>query len=213
MRVLTCAVLAAAGALLVGGTISVSPTAADDKKTEDTKVVPREMIRVSNSDQGNAQLKDWSKKDEERYQDILRTASNTGASNVFLVHGETFNEAVWLTQAMYFSKQGSGHTGQADVVTAPPPGSTTAPIPGQRFKVWVVAYLGSGPSDRWVIKSVERTETRIRVSYVDAGGLRGDVKPYLIWASLGPLDPGKYAVELYDTGAKEVKLTRIVRVR
>jgi hypothetical protein len=81
----------------------------------------------------------------------------------------------------------------------------------------VVAYLGSGSDSDWSFVSVERTGTRVRVMFKDHttefGARVGNVRPSVIWAPLGPLEPGRYALELYETASREVKLTRSVEVK
>ena len=197
---LTAAVLVGFGPSRAGGQ-------RDDKaKAEEWKAVPREHIRVCNTEQKNEPLKkeEWTKFDEERYRNILGIALKVGPSNVFLVYGDTFGNAVEATHKA-FSPYG-GHTGGADTILPNLAGTEKKP------EVWVVAFIGVSSPDRWTIKKVERAGTRIRVSYADHGSVQGTTAPVIVWAKLGPLDPGRYTLELFGTNDDEIKLTRLVRI-
>lgn len=212
MRASHVAVIIGAGSFLAAWCLA--PGAADDKpQPGKTVVVPKEAIHISNADQTPPKPKGWSKDDEEQYQSILRSVAHSGVSNVFLVRGKDLREAMDFTTWAYNER--NTHNARANETL--PPWRDHLPEPGKPAgrsyaDVWVVAHLGSSSSDRWSINSVERTGTRIRVSYVDHGPVRGDIEPYILWAPLGQLPGGKYAVELYEVNAEEVKLTRTVRV-
>ena len=81
-------------------------------------------------------------------------------------------------------------------------------------RIWVVAYFGvSGSSpEAWVVTDVERAGGRVRLSFRYNGAETDDLKPYFVWAPLGPLGAGTYTLELYDAGGREVVLSRTVRL-
>ena len=204
------------------------PGAAADKATEqkgkqeETKIVPPKLIHVSNPDQDNPKPKGWNADDRDRYEEIRGAAKRGGPSNVLLVHGDDFRWAVWSTWQAY-NHYGTYTAENALPARDPDPEKKDDPDPPKdvnKSAVWVVAYLGTDTSDRWLIKSVERTGNRVRVSYTDryknpggVGATVGDSTPYIMWAPLGRLDAGKYTLELYETNEMEVKLTRLVLVK
>ena len=191
-------------AVLVGFGPSHAGGQRDGKaKAEEWKAVPREDIRVSIFGQGNVPLKkeEWTENDEKEYRNMIAVARKVGPSNIFLVYGNSFSAAAAETGAAI------GVFGGRQADTLPALQKDQKP-----FDVWVVVHLGVSSSDRWTIKAVERAGPRIRVSYADHGSVLGITEPYLMWARLGQLDPGKYTLELFKVNDEEVKLTRIVRI-
>jgi hypothetical protein len=198
----------------------VKATTDDKGKPEETKTVPKKLIHVSNPDQDNPRPKDWTRADAEMVQEILSVAKQGGPSNVLLVHGDDLRWAVASTWQAYNPYSSAGAEAVLTARNPSPKKKMEGDPPKEKpFDVWVVAYLGRDSSSRWSIKSVERTGNRIRVLYTDhyrdPGVLVrvGDDKPYMMWAPLGRLEPGKYTVELYETNDKEVNLTRLVKVK
>ncbi len=175
-------------------------TATEDKKgAEKTESVAAEDLYTTQAGPP-ARLKDWTNRDEQTLEAVKRAAMRVGPSNVFLVRGNSFRDAVGATEWAFGEL---GHTGKAD---------EAFPRRLKDADVWVVTFLGTGSSDRCAVRAVERTGARIRVSYVDRGGVLGDIVAHFAWARLGRLEPGKYTAELYDLDRNEVTLSRLVRV-
>jgi hypothetical protein len=212
----TAIVVGCVVAALVAGTplSRLATSAAEDKKQEDKKqdtiTIPRKEIHVSVGDSPKAE--GWTEADKKIYDEILTCVKKTGPSNIILVSGDDFRWAVASTYQAYNFYTTYNATG---VFPARDPKGLDLVLPkkGQRFGVWVVAYLGMATSDQWTIKSVERTGTRIRVVYTANSRQLGDDVAYMLWAPLGPLEEGKYTLELYETNDKEVSLSRLVKVK
>lgn len=90
------------------------------------------------------------------------------------------------------------------------------PIPavtiGTGDTVWLAAFLGSDGSipPAYKVRAIEVTGRTIRVSYErdDSSGRTCDLCAYMIWAPVGRMEAGLYTLELFDTAAGEVTVTR-----
>lgn len=211
------------GGLGYVGSAATGPGGAPDAK-EKTHVVPRERIHRNWQEADRpARSKDGGAVKEETYRMIRAAASHTGASNVFLVCANDFPAAIEATSGAYnttFPPGGADWTIPRVKTGDLPRNSTKADVPPKPIKrpdVWLVAYLGSDSSDRWLVVRAERTGTRLRLIYTDrfrTPGViaAGDSDPRLVWVPLGPIPGGKYTVDLFETVEKEVTLSRLVRV-
>ena len=70
---------------------------------------------------------------------------------------------------------------------------------------------GSDP-EAWVVKGVERSGNKVRVSFFKRLARTKDLQPYFAWVPLGTLEGGTYTLELFEAGDQEVKLARTVSV-
>lgn len=187
--------------LMSGGT---RPVVAQGAKKVETKEVPLESIYYTFPQKG---LKALNKRDvDEKYhlvmQEIYNTAVRMGASSVFLARGDNTSEAVkgaWWVFRMNNS--------------AEEPSPLHSSSKSDQF--WLVAYLGSaGSHGEWLLKSARIGEETIRLVYcqVKGGAVRDDRHPYIAWVPLGKLEPGSYALELFDADEKQVTLRRRVAI-
>jgi hypothetical protein len=132
---------------------------------------------------------------------LHRDSHGMGASNTFLVKGKDIAAAVKATRLVFTGGRRAG-----------------VPVTGERDlhskDCWLVAYLGTGPSTPppWVIESVTRKGFTIRVTYSEPRRARStrDVHQSFLWVPLGPLEPGTYSLELFDSGKGQVTLQRRV---
>jgi hypothetical protein len=92
--------------------------------------------------------------------------------------------------------------------------SFATPETESKYKVSAVV-LGAAGSDppAWLVDSVERKGDVVRLGYRKREAKSKDRHPYLFWAPLGELEPGSYALELFDAEKKEVTFLRRVTVR
>jgi hypothetical protein len=124
---------------------------------------------------------------------------------VFLVRGKDINEAVRAASSAMVGFSGGGYP------VAPKEGEW--PPPTESRQLWLVAYLGSGPSGTNAaapIQSVEREGKAIRLAYRYRGNEHKDMMPYIFWVPLGEMEKGTYTLELFDTDKKELTLLRRV---
>ncbi len=145
-------------------------------------------------------------KDLDNELEIVRKAAlRAGSSNLFLVRGGNFDEALKATRVVY----GSGWGGKGEPAVAR--GAK------QTGELWVVAFLGNTYSDpaAFDIKRIEMDGLTVRVvfSRPHPGGRSQDFTPYIIWANLGNLESGSYRLELIDADQKdEIVMFRRVAV-
>ena len=189
------------------------------ERATDPVVVSRDAIFLSHPDQNRCKKVGWAEADEEIYEDLLRAAKHAGPSNLLLVRGDDLRAAVAATYPAYNTLFTAGNATGERVLPERKAGSLALvpPRPGRQAGVWAVAYLGSGSDSDWTFHAAERSGTRVRVSFRDntaapGGGRVGNVRPNMVWAPLGVLARGRYTLELYETGSREVRLTRVVHV-
>src|SRR5262245_25918428 len=173
-----------------------------DKKHAEAKVVPLDSIYYTFRQKG---VKPFSQRDvEEKYHIILKelfqTATGMGASNVFMVRGDSISEAVDATWFVFCRSE-------------PARQATPPPRMSKSDKFWLVAYLGThGSHGEWLRKSAQISGKKIRLTYYNGrkGAILLDMRPYLAWVPLGNLEPGAYTLELFDEQENEVNLMRRV---
>jgi hypothetical protein len=123
-----------------------------------------------------------------------------GASNILLVRGKDFAEAVRSTRW--------GFAGvSADAPVEGPYVSKAAPL-------WVVAYLGAAGSEPpvWLVHSVVVQGPTVRVTFrkQESLGNSADFHHYFVWIPLGQAIARTYTLELFDADKQEVVLSRRV---
>lgn len=136
---------------------------------------------------------------------ISRAARRVGASNIFLVRGDSIAEVLFATRTLY----GDGMNGNGK------------PIVGHEVKkrgeVWVGAFLGNSFTSpaAYAIHRIELDGQTIRVVFSQPRGAQADdMGPYFIWAKIGKLEPGKYQLELVNADQKdEVVMCRKIEVQ
>ena len=178
-----------------------------------TAPVPRDAVRRVAADQiyssteqtGLRKFPAWEKKGTKEWiSEILKAGDRNGASNVFLVHGNDIEEAIWPSYQVICEGYGAE--------TAHSPDDSISPV-------WLVAYLGKHliNPEEWEVESVTVEGRQIRLKYGRPNGKewRPSVQwlsPYYYWAPLPKLAPGVYSVELYDASEKAITLLRRVKV-
>jgi hypothetical protein len=87
---------------------------------------------------------------------------------------------------------------------------------GTNEPLWVAAYLGTDGSmpPAYQIRSIELTGKTLRVAYErdESPGRSCDLRAYLIWAPVGPIEAGVYTLELFDVANQQVTLSRTYSV-
>jgi hypothetical protein len=163
-------------------------------------------LRSVYSTNGQKGLRAVTKRPGEAYAEDLTLIAREvrgGSPNVLLVRGDGIGEAVAATRRAF--------TGAvlADQPVRPEGESVPASL-------WMVAFLsveGSEPA-AWLVRSAERKGKVVRLSVErpKRGDASKDMHPYFVWVPLGKLAAGRYTLELYDAGSKEVTLMRRVTV-
>lgn len=149
----------------------------------------------------DAVLKDEGDAAKKAYQLLAAAARRRGATDLFMVEAKDFAGAVGLS-ADAFCRGVPGEGGRKPFAWRP----------NRDGVYWVFAYLGRGPAQSRGVASVEVGKGHVRVSFDTHRVDTEDDHAHLAWVELGALDPGKYALELYDTKHKEVALSRTVHV-
>jgi hypothetical protein len=82
--------------------------------------------------------------------------------------------------------------------------------------MWVAAYLGSDGSIplAFRIQAVEVRDKTIRIAYErdESPGRSCDVRAYVVWAPVGPVEAGSYTLELFNMAPDSVTVTRPCQV-
>jgi len=133
---------------------------------------------------------------------IFGESSGVGASNVFLVSGDSIEDAVAATLRVF-----AASTSADDVVKSDDASSS---------HFWAVAYLGiSGSGSPWIVHDIklDGTAVRIRASKPKIQMGAADVHQYFLWVPLGQLEPATYDIELRDAETERLTLLRQVVVR
>lgn len=127
-----------------------------------------------------------------------------GASNAFLVDATDASDAV---NASFRVLVGSG--------------GAEIPVPVDkpdllRGSLWLVVYLGSGPSNPtwWTVEGVTVDKARVVLSYrkPKPQPATDDRRRYYYWVPLGKLDQETYEIQLFDADKGVVTLMRRVEV-
>lgn len=78
--------------------------------------------------------------------------------------------------------------------------------------LWIAVYLGRDGSmpPAYQVRAIAVTGKTLRVSYGhDAAPVRScDLRDYLVWAPVGPVESGVYTLELFDVAAGDVTASR-----
>lgn len=125
----------------------------------------------------------------------------SGGSNVFLARGDNLRDAIHATM------RAAGLLG-LDRPVAKPGGEA-------RGDYWLVAYLGLGTTDSFIVESVTIEENTIRLVYTKPESKNPTLigYQYFYWVPLGKLQAGDYELELFDSGRKKGTLMRLVEVK
>jgi hypothetical protein len=97
------------------------------------------------------------------------------------------------------------------------PGESVLTVAGSTSeKLWVAAYLGTDGSipPAYRIHAVEVRDKTIRIVYErdESPGRSCDLRAYLVWAPIGPIEAGSYTLELFDIVVDSVTATRLCHV-
>jgi hypothetical protein len=142
----------------------------------------------------------------EAYNEFMMRFRNVkdGSSNLLLVDAKELGHALNASSNVLFGSH-----------PADKPAAEDKPKP-KRGSHWLVAYLGSGPSNptQWVVDSVSVEKGRIILNYHKAKTMSAtkDMRRYFFWIPLGKLAPGNYELQLVDSENGAVTLMRRVEV-
>ena len=145
-------------------------------------------------------------KDKKRYKeaygfslDVLLNQYRSGASDLLIVPGENIGQAIdaaqWRLMGERMPKDSPG---------------TNKKDKANKENQWLVVYLGFGPREepRWLLESVRIREDRVTCTFKQNESKSDDLVPYLFWVPLGARDIGNLTLELFDSTANELKLSR-----
>ncbi len=192
--------------VLLSATAAAEPPIAS---TMETRSIPLSEIVTTSPQKGLRHIRDTrfetnNKWDPEVFLQQIHNVSN-GGSNAFIVDATNLYDALWAS---------------LDVLTGPR--RVDAPVPVNRSKpergnFWLVAYLGSGPSNPswWTISGVTVDKSKVVLSYQESkpSPATADVRHYYYWVPLGKLEPGPYEIQLLDVDKGVVTLMRRVDVK
>jgi hypothetical protein len=186
---------------------------ADESQDQNAKVqriIPLSEIVTTSSQTELRSLRDtWEKdinKPSTAFDTFMRQIQNinNGGSNVFIVDATNLYGALSASSNILIGSR------RADT---PAPVDTADP---ERGSHWLVAYLGSGPSNPtwWTVESVEVDKGKVVLSYRESKPrpATDDMRRYYYWVSLGRLTPGAYEVQLFDVEKGAATLMRRVEV-
>jgi hypothetical protein len=166
---------------------------------ENTRDVPLETITTTSYQKGlhHTTQGNW-------LLQIYEKGSGLGASNIFLVDAPEFDSAVEATASLFLG----GHSADRAVLLDKP----NTP----KGNHWLVAYLGIAgmASPAWLVDAATVESNTIRFTYHrdKEGGRSRDSWQYFYWVPLKKLPDGVYQLELFDSDAKAVTLSRRVIV-
>lgn len=195
--------LVAGAALLLPGLLARPRARAPVRKGAQRQTIALSSVYSTSGQRGLKRVKAGLGKVADHAFEEMRRESLDCPSHIFLVGGKGFPEAMIATRwAM---------AGARDVDEPVQP-DDQKPSP----ECWVVVYVGRAGSSppAWLVKSVERTGTTIRVtiSTPERDGSTKDLHEYLFWAPVGKLKEGTWTLELYMAEKKRVTLLRRVDV-
>jgi hypothetical protein len=120
--------------------------------------------------------------------DVHYAVGRAGLSCAFLVAGDDFGDAVRATARVF----GGGLRADEVVRNDPKKGED----------IWVCAFLGNSSTTppAFAVRRIEVDGLVVRVVFSKPRSLLRscDFSPFVVWANLGKLPPGKYRVELVD---------------
>lgn len=202
-------------AFVVGLAISLlfdaGASAETPKAESEAATIPLSEIVTTSPQKGMQQIRDvlqqkGNAQEPETADGYLRQllSGTNGGSNVFLVDAATIYDAL---SASYSILVGSRSADTPVAVNTPKP---------KRGGHWLIAYLGSGPSDPtwWSIESVSVDKGKVVLSYRKSKSRSAtrDLRRYYYWIPLRKLDPGIYELELVDADNGSVTLMRRVEI-
>lgn len=166
----------------------------------EVKTIPLESIYSTSQQKGLIRVDQGLKNKDFRNEFYTRTV-RTGASNIFLVRGDSIEEAVKATWLVFVG----GHP-----VSQP----VSADLQSKSEQYWLVGYLGAAGSDppAWLVVSAQKVGKKVRLTYTRKGSETDDTWPYFDWVPLGKLEPGTYTAELFDDNLQEAVLSRRILV-
>jgi len=133
---------------------------------------------------------------------IYEYSYHVGASNIFLVRGNSIAEAIRATRQAFAGANGVDEPVNPDEKR-------------QRGEFWLVAYLGVSGSEppACVVTSIEKQGNRFRLTYERKIAETQDIYQYFVWVPLGSLSDGRYSLELAERQDAIPILVRNVPVR
>ncbi len=176
------------------------------------RIVPLSSVVTTGPQKGmepanNVFRQEDGKRDNKAYYNYIgKIEQNThsGASNAFLIDATTVQDAVRASTRILLGSRAA---------RTPAAVNTVHPIRGSH---WLVAYLGTGPSDPtwWTVESIKVKDKTIRLAFRESPptGATRDGLLYYYWAPLGTLNPGTYDIELFDLDRTTISLMRKVEV-
>jgi hypothetical protein len=190
--------------------VIIACSASADEPDAKPRDVPLSSIVTTSPQKGMIQSRDvFSNRDHNSvvtngFLDQILTATKSGASNVFLIDAKDRYEAVGTSARVILGAHAADKAVRANI-----------PKP-KHEGLWVVAYLGSGPSSPtwWTVEGVSIDANKIRLRYRKSppAPATDDIHPYYYWIPLGSLDNGAYELELYDLEKNCVMLMRLVTI-
>jgi hypothetical protein len=134
----------------------------------------------------------------------ILAGTKSGASNVFLVDAKDMHDAVGIGARVIVGAHQADTAARQDI-----------PKP-KHYEYWMIAYLGSGPSEPawWTVESATVQGTTVRLNYLKSppSPATKDLHPYYFWVPVGDLENGSYQLELFDVKNNVVTLSRRVTV-
>lgn len=192
-----------AGCLLM--TAYVKAEESQDPKVEEARTIPLTEIVTTSPQKGLRNIDDVLGP-AEAYNTFMARFRNVtdGSSNAFLVDAIELRDALNASSRVLFGSR------SADT---PAPVNTPNAVRG---RLWLVAYLGSGPSNPtwWTIESVRVAKGKVVLNYhrPKPQPATADVWRYLYWIPLGNLQPASYEVQLIDADTNALTLLRRVEI-
>lgn len=189
----------------VSAGLLASAYATADESRDEKRTIPLSEI-ITTSPQKDLRSIDDVVGPKEAYNSYMMRFRNVsdGSSNVFLVDAKKIRDALDASSNVLFGSRSTDT-----------PASQDKPNP-ERGSHWLVAFLGSGPSNPvwWTLESVSVKKGKVTLSYRKSKPRPAthDVRPYYFWIPLGKLDPGAYDVQLFDAEKGLVSLMRRVEV-
>lgn len=137
-------------------------------------------------------------------EEVHAAARHAGLSSAFLVAGKDFGHVALATASVF-----GGGLSAKEVVRR---------HGLKNGDIWVCAFLGNSSTTppAFSVQRIEVAGQTVRVVFAKPRSLfrSADHAPFLIWANLGQLPPGKYSVELVDADQdNEVVVARKVTVK
>jgi len=192
-------------------TAHVMADEAQDQNEKGQRILPLSEIVTTSLQKELRSLRDAWEKDIKKpptaFDSFMRQIQdiNNGGSNAFIVDGTNLYDALWASSSILNGSRRADTP--ARVGPHNPDGGT----------YWLVAYLGSGPSNPtwWTVEGVNVDKGKVVLSYRESKPrpATDDIRRYYFWVPLGKLVPGAYEVQLFDVDKRAVTLMRRIEVR